>query len=68
LRFERRGTIAVSLNGSGRLKASLRKIANIAGEAKAPEALRHDELKSEKPSSVGAAESAGDALLFRDDR
>jgi hypothetical protein len=40
----------------------------MAGEAKAPEALRHDDLKSEKLSSVGAAEGADDALLFRDNR
>jgi hypothetical protein len=45
MRFERRGTIAVSLNGSGRLKASLRRIANRAGEEKAPELLRRYNLQ-----------------------
>jgi hypothetical protein len=68
LRFERRGTIAVSRNGSGKLKASLRKVANMAGQAKAPELLRHD--TSQWAGSCEASERgfAQTPLLFRDYR
>jgi hypothetical protein len=68
MRFERRGTIAVSLNGSGRLKASLRKIANRAGEEKAPELLRRYNLQWANSGEASARIQARASLLLRDYR
>jgi hypothetical protein len=68
MRFERRGTIAVSLNGSGRLKASLRRIANGAGEEKAPKLLRRYNLQWANNGEALARNLARTTLLLRDYR